>query len=82
MPENYKLYFQKLDGTILSLNLNCNTSTLNDVKRCIFLKYHILENCQRFIFKGKDLYDYDRLLVDWGIQNNDKTYLVLRLPAA
>ena len=82
MSENYRLYFKKLDGTILTLNLNNETSTLNDVKRCIFLKYNILENCQRFFFKGKALYDDDRLLVDWGIQNYDTVYIVMRLPAA
>ena len=36
MSENYRLYFKKLDGTILTLNLNNETSTLNDVKNVFF----------------------------------------------
>ena len=54
------------------------TDTIESFKLKILDKEGIRLNEQRLIFDGKQLED-DKFVVDYGIKNEDKCYLVLRL---
>jgi ubiquitin C len=55
-----------------------NTGTINELKRIIYSKLGIEENCQRIIFAGRQLED-DKTLQDYNIQKESTIYMISRL---
>jgi len=60
------------------MNMNVNTTTVEDLKAELYKREGITEKDQRLVFGGKQLED-TRTLRDYDITDENTIYLVLRL---
>lgn len=62
----------------IPIEINPNSSTLNDIKYQVYMTEGIRMDCQRFIYGGKELKDGVKLS-DYNIRNNSFLHVIFRL---
>jgi ubiquitin C len=73
----FEILLHKLDGQIVTIEIG-QENTIEELKRCIEVKYDIPPEQQRLIFNGRELKN-EITIQDYNIVHHSRVHLILRL---